>query len=76
MINANTKAALVGLRPASIPTQTSTFSQIQLLPTQLLDCKSSLLGCIATATQSHLQKVSPTCFSLNFLDSRNKQASW
>lgn len=27
-----------------------------------VDCKSSLLGCIATATQSHLQKVSPKSY--------------
>lgn len=26
------------------------------------DCKSSLLSCIATDTQCHLQKVSPTSF--------------
>lgn len=80
MINAHTKADLVVLHPAStIHSDLNLQSESLASYSTPADRTSSLLGCIATATQPHLQKVSQTSFSPNFFfffDSRNKQASW
>ena len=60
------KAGLVSLHPASILSALNLQSDSAASHSTPTDYKSSLLGCIATATQSHLQKVSPTFFFPNF----------
>ena len=61
------KADLVSLHPASILlSDLNVQSDSVASHSTPTDYKSSLLDCIATATQSHLQKVSPTFFFPNF----------